>query len=69
VTLTEPEQQLADKMATYWTNFAKFGNPSPFITEGLPLWLPYSEKKVLFSIFFTRGGGGPMDVRSEYCIN
>jgi hypothetical protein len=50
VTLTEPEQQLADKMATYWTNFAKFGNPSPFITEGLPLWLPYSEKKVLFGI-------------------
>jgi hypothetical protein len=58
VTLTEPEQQLADKMATYWTNFAKFGNPSPFITEGLPLWLPYSEKKVLFGGKFLNGEGG-----------
>ena len=46
VSLTEPERQLSDKMTTYWSNFAKYGNPSPFITDDLPLWLPYSEKKV-----------------------
>lgn len=45
VTFTEPERQLSEKMTNYWTNFAKYGNPSPFITDGLPLWLPYSEKK------------------------
>jgi hypothetical protein len=50
VNLTEPEQRLADKMTTYWSNFAKYGNPSPFITEGLPLWLPYAEKKVCLYI-------------------
>jgi carboxylesterase type B len=50
LTLTEAERQLADKMSSYWSNFAKYGNPSPFITDDLPLWLPYSDKKVL--IFF-----------------
>jgi hypothetical protein len=53
LSLTEPERQLADKMATYWSNFAKYGNPSPFITDDLPLWLPYSDKKVQNSNFFS----------------
>lgn len=43
--LSAVEQQLADKMTSYWTNFAKYGNPSPFVSEDLPLWLPYADKR------------------------
>ena len=43
---TDEELALADKMLTYWTNFAKYGHPSPFMDDTLPTWKPYSESKV-----------------------
>ena len=43
---TEEEKRLSEKMTSYWTNFAKYGNPSPFMYDDLPQWKPYSDKKV-----------------------
>ncbi|KAJ8707440.1 hypothetical protein PYW08_010692 [Mythimna loreyi] len=42
---TSPEDQLViDRMTTIWTNFAKFGNPTPEKTELLPIkWDPITE--------------------------
>lgn len=42
----ESDILLADKMSSYWANFAKTGNPNG---EGLPTWNPYnlSDKKIM----------------------
>ena len=37
---TEDDYQLADMMSTYWTNFAKTGDPNG---ENVPEWAPYTE--------------------------
>jgi len=39
VPLSTAQQELADTMRDYWTNFAKFGEPSFF---GTPFWLPFN---------------------------
>jgi para-nitrobenzyl esterase len=43
---TPEEEKLTQKMNTYWTNFAKTGNPNG---EGLPVWPLYNtqEEKIL----------------------
>jgi para-nitrobenzyl esterase len=35
VSQSAPDKKLADQMATYWTNFARTGNPNG---RGLPNW-------------------------------
>ena len=37
--VTPEKQALADKVSTYWANFAKTGNPNG---KGLPEWRPYN---------------------------
>jgi len=32
-------------MIEYWTNFAKYGNPSPFLDTDIPHWKPYGQEK------------------------
>ncbi|KAJ2950801.1 hypothetical protein O0L34_g9067 [Tuta absoluta] len=45
-----PEDQLIiDRMTTMWTNFAKFGNPTPEETDLLPVkWLPVNKEYQYF---------------------
>jgi para-nitrobenzyl esterase len=38
----ESDALLSDKMVTYWSNFAKTGDPN---SAGLPTWNPYSVEK------------------------
>jgi para-nitrobenzyl esterase len=40
--VTPEKQALADKVSTYWANFAKTGNPNG---KGLPQWRPYTLDK------------------------
>lgn len=37
----EADLKLSDMMGTYWTNFAKYGNPNG---EGLPVWPEFTEE-------------------------
>jgi para-nitrobenzyl esterase len=39
--ITRSDINISEAMATYWTNFAKYGNPNG---EGLPKWQAFSEK-------------------------
>jgi para-nitrobenzyl esterase len=47
----EIDFKLADRMETYWTNFAKTGNPN---SDGLPYWPEFGKDQAL--IEFTQGG-------------
>ncbi len=47
--------ELSKEMITYWTNFAKSGNPN---SNGVPLWEPYTKNKR-----FVRHFDVPKDVR------
>ena len=38
--------QMREIMVKYWTNFAKYGNPSPVLSDDLAQWLTYSSEKV-----------------------
>ena len=38
---TPEDWQLSDQMATYWTNFARNGDPNG---SGQPVWPPYEER-------------------------
>ena len=37
------ESALSEHMVKYWTNFAKFGHPSPSAQGDLPFWAPVSQ--------------------------
>jgi para-nitrobenzyl esterase len=37
---TESDLEISEAMATYWTNFAKYGNPN---SDGLPEWQAFSD--------------------------
>ena len=39
--ISKPIMTFADAMATYWTNFAKYGNPNG---NGVPQWSAFSNK-------------------------
>ncbi|CAH2226367.1 jg8076, partial [Pararge aegeria aegeria] len=43
------DQLVIDQMTTLWTNFAKFGDPTPETTELLPVkWSPISENSYTY---------------------
>jgi len=42
--LSEKEAALSKQMIKYWTNFAKFGHPTPSLTEDLPYWDAVTEE-------------------------
>jgi carboxylesterase type B len=37
---TEEDQKMTELMVTYWTNFAKYGNPTPFKIANASNWTP-----------------------------
>ncbi|XP_046976283.1 esterase FE4-like [Vanessa cardui] len=44
-TPSEDDQRIIDQITTLWTNFAKYGNPTPETTELLPLkWIPVTNE-------------------------
>jgi len=42
---TEEEFQVRETLVKYWTNFAKYGHPSPLMRDNLTQWLAYSSQK------------------------
>jgi para-nitrobenzyl esterase len=39
--MSAPDLAVADRMSSYWTNFARSGDPN---AEGLPLWQPHEAR-------------------------
>ena len=39
---TREDLMMRDIMVKYWTNFAKYGHPSPLMKDNLTQWLPYT---------------------------
>ena len=48
VSLSHKQKQLSDAMVSYWTQFAKTGNPN---SSGEPVWSPYSSSSDQFQSF------------------
>merc|ERR1711881_365798 len=40
IEFTEDDTKMIDLMVTYWSNFAKYGNPTPFKDAGIANWTP-----------------------------
>merc|ERR1711881_207083 len=40
VEFTEDDKKMIDLMVTLWSNFAKYGNPTPFKNAGIANWTP-----------------------------
>jgi para-nitrobenzyl esterase len=61
---TDADRKVSDLMQTYWTNFAKTGDPN---RKGLPNWLQYN-KKTDFSLmrFSPESKAVPDDQRDQY---
>ena len=55
--LTPGDYALSELVATYWTNFAKFGDPNG---EGLPVWPLFSEKQPRVMRFHNTATVGPV---------
>ncbi|XP_068628030.1 esterase E4-like [Battus philenor] len=46
---TEQDQKMVDRMTTLWTNFAKFGDPTPTISDLLPVkWIPVTQNRLYY---------------------
>jgi para-nitrobenzyl esterase len=59
---TKSDLAISDAMATYWTNFTKYGNPNG---SGLPAWPAFSDKKPVVMYFNQTPHTGPVpDERS-----
>jgi len=54
---TNTDQQISEAMATYWTNFAKFGHPNG---SGVPEWPAFSDAKPVVMHFNQTPHTGPV---------
>ena len=43
----EEEEEVSKTLSLYWTNFAKYGHPSPFLKQNLTQWKHYATEKVI----------------------
>jgi len=55
--ITKSDLAISDAMATYWTNFAKYGNPNG---SGLPDWPTFSDKDPVVMYFSQTPHTGPV---------
>ena len=58
---TETDRRISDAMATYWTNFAKYGNPNG---KGVPEWPAFSDKQPVVMYFGGTAHTGPVPSES-----
>ena len=56
-TPTAADQVISDAMATYWTNFAKYGTPNG---KGEPEWPAFSDRNLQVMIFSGTAHAGPV---------
>jgi len=54
---TKSDEAISEAMATYWTNFAKFGNPNG---SGLPKWPAFSDANPVLMYFAQTPHVGPV---------
>ncbi|HEY5054553.1 MAG TPA: carboxylesterase family protein [Acidobacteriaceae bacterium] len=54
---TAADRTISDAMVTYWTNFAKYGNPNG---GGMPQWPAFSDKNPTLMYFATTPHTGPV---------
>jgi para-nitrobenzyl esterase len=55
--ITKQDEAISEAMATYWTNFAKRGDPNG---EGLPTWPAFSDANPLVMYFSQTPHTGPV---------
>ena len=55
--ITKTDLEISDAMATYWTNFAKNGDPNG---KGLPVWPPFSDANPVVLHFNQTPHTGPV---------
>jgi para-nitrobenzyl esterase len=55
--LTETDHAISEAMATYWTNFAKYGDPNG---EGMPEWPAFSDANPVVMHFNKTPQPGPV---------
>jgi para-nitrobenzyl esterase len=61
---TDQERKISEGMETYWTNFARTGDPNG---NGLPVW-PKFDTRARRYIEFTDNGPVPKEaLRQEFC--
>ena len=62
---TSTDHKLSQIMQTYWTNFAKFGDPNG---QGLPDWTPWNTRQEPYLVFSQSGDALPQQSFSPiYC--
>ncbi len=45
--MREKDKEIKNQLLKYWTNFAKFGHPTPAgSSHNTTQWIPYGEQKV-----------------------
>jgi len=54
---TKTDLEISDAMGTYWTNFAKYGDPNG---EGVPEWKPFSDETPVVMYFNQKPYMGPV---------
>jgi para-nitrobenzyl esterase len=55
--VTQSDLEISDAMATYWTNFAKYGDPNG---AGLPVWPAFSDANPVLMYFAGTPHTGPL---------
>ena len=63
--LTETDHAISEAMATYWTNFAKYGNPNG---EGVPEWPAFSDANPVVMHFNQTPKQGPVPSAESLAI-